>query len=157
MTDVTVRKLDHSGQELLSYSGRVLDRPDQAIVLETGWGRDALDLGFVVLRPGDRWTEYFYADRWYNVFRIQDSEGDLKGWYCNITRPARITEREVAAEDLALDLWVAADGEILVLDEEEFAQLPLSHQERNRARQALNKLRQRVREGRPPFGDADCS
>jgi hypothetical protein len=151
MNQVTVRKLDHAGREVISYPGKVLERGDGAIVLRTSWDREPMDLGFVVLEPGDRWIETFYANRWYNVFEIRDSEGCLKGWYCNVTRPARITEDEVTAEDLALDLWVDPDKGTKVLDEDEFAELPLSIEERCRAREALAELRHRADESIPPF------
>lgn len=151
MKEVTVRKLDHAGREVISYPGEVLKREDGAIVLRTSWDREPMDLGFVVLEPDDNWTETFYADRWYNIFEIRADDGHLKGWYCNVTRPARITEGEVAAEDLALDLWVEPDGETKVLDEDEFAELPLSPEERTKARQALVELRFRAGEGMPPF------
>ncbi|HEY74489.1 MAG TPA: DUF402 domain-containing protein, partial [Thermoflexia bacterium] len=79
----------------------------------------------------------------------------LKGWYCNITRPARITSDEVAAEDLALDLWVAPDGEMLVLDEDEFAALALPPAEHDAAQQALAELQAMVRRKAPPFDGRD--
>lgn len=152
---MTVRKLDHAGSQVTAYPGRVLWRDDHAIVLRTGWKRAPLDLGFVVLEPGDRWTEHFYANRWYNIFEIRASDGRLKGWYCNVTRPARISGREVAAEDLALDLWVAPDGEMQVLDEDEFAALPLTPAERKTARQALAELQAMVARGAAPFDRRD--
>jgi predicted RNA-binding protein associated with RNAse of E/G family len=151
MESVTVRKLDHAGRQVTAYPGQVLRRDGRAIVLRTGWGRDALDLGYVVLEPGDRWTEHFYADRWYNIFEICASDGRLKGWYCNVTRPARIGADEVTTEDLALDLWVAPDGETRVLDEDEFAALPLNPAEREAARQALAELQEMVAQGMAPF------
>jgi predicted RNA-binding protein associated with RNAse of E/G family len=151
MESMTVRKLDHAGSQVTAYPGQVLWHDDHAIVLRTGWERAPLDLGFVVLEPGDRWTEYFYADRWYNIFEIRASDGRLKGWYCNVTRPARICGREVAAQDLALDLWVAPDGEMQVLDEDEFAALPLAPAERETARQALAELQAMVARGAAPF------
>jgi len=150
-THVTVRKLDHTGRQVTAYPGQVIRREGHTIVLCTGWDRDPLDLGFVVLEPGDRWTEYFYADRWYNIFEICTSDGDLKGWYCNVTRPAHIGDDEVAAEDLALDLWVTPDGEMQVLDEDEFRSLPLSPQERDAAWRALVELEAMVARGAAPF------
>lgn len=153
MTPVTIRKLDHAGREVISYPGTVLERRDGAIVLETSWDREPLDLGFVVLEPDDRWTEFFYSNRWYNVFRIEAKDGHLKGWYCNITRRARITEHEVAAEDLALDLWVGPDGETTVLDEDEFAELSLCSRERIEARKALTELKRKAAMKEPPFDD----
>lgn len=152
MEPVTVRKLDHDGRQVTTYPGWVLRRDDRAIVLRTGWDRAPLDLGFVVLEPGDRWTEYYYADRWYNIFAICASDGRLKGWYCNITRPACISADEVAAEDLALDLWVGPDGEMQVLDEDEFAALLLTPEEREAAQGALAELQAMAAQGVDPFG-----
>jgi predicted RNA-binding protein associated with RNAse of E/G family len=148
---MTIRKLDHAGNRVLAYPGQVLRRDDRAIVLRTGWDRAPLDLGFVVLEPGDRWTEYFYADRWYNIFEIHASDGCLKGWYCNVTRPAHIGKDEVSAQDLALDLWVAPDGGMRVLDEDEFAALPLGAAERAASRQALAELQTMVAQRVAPF------
>jgi predicted RNA-binding protein associated with RNAse of E/G family len=151
MEPITTRKLDHTGRQVFSYPGRVLRRDDHTIVVRTVWDRAVMDMGYVFLEPGDCWTEYHYTDRWYNIFEIRASDGRLKGWYCNITRPARINAREVAAEDLALDLWVAPDGEVLVLDEDEFAALPLAPAEREAARKALTELRAMVAQKAPPF------
>ena len=148
---VTIRKLDHAGREVLSYPGRVLWREDGAIALRTFWTRAPLDVGYVVLEPGDRWTEHFYAGRYYNIFEIRTGDGRLKGWYCNITRPARIGAAEVSAEDLALDLWVAPDGEMLVLDEDEFAALRLPPAEREAAQAALAELQTMVERRVCPF------
>ena len=57
----------------------------------------------------------------------------------------------MAAEDLALDLWVAPDGRTLVLDEEEFAALPLRPMEREAARRALAELQRLVAQRAAPF------
>ena len=110
-----------------------------------------MDLHFVVLERGDRWTETFYSDRWYNIFEIRASDGRLKGWYCNIARPARITSDEVSAEDLALDLWVEPDGSQQVLDEDEFEALGLPPVERDRALDALGQVMGMVAQEAPPF------
>ncbi|MEE8391699.1 MAG: DUF402 domain-containing protein [Anaerolineae bacterium] len=155
MTLLTIRKLDHMGRQVIAYPGHVLQRDGSAIVLRTSWDRAPLDVGYVVLEPGDCWTEHFYADRWYNIFEIRAGDGRLKGWYCNVTRPARISADEVTAEDLALDLWVAPDGEMLVLDEDEFAALPLSPPEREAAQNALTELQAMVTRRAAPF-DSTC-
>ncbi|MEA3339329.1 MAG: DUF402 domain-containing protein [Chloroflexota bacterium] len=148
---IIVRKLDHAGHHVLAYPGQVLRHSDSGIVLGTRWSRAVMDLGYVVLEPGDRWTEHFYTDRWYNIFEIRTSDGRLKGWYCNITRPARITADEVSAQDLALDLWVAPDGRMRVLDEDEFTALPLSPAERTAALDGLAELQSLAARRAAPF------
>lgn len=156
MEQVTIRKLDHAGRQVAAYPGQVLWKEGGTIVLRTVWERSPLDLGLVVFETGDLWTEYHFAKQWYNIFEICAGDGRLKGWYCNITRPARITANSVEAEDLALDLWVGPDGAMQVLDEDEFAALPLSSEERQAAQDALTKLKAMVLQKVSPF-DKGCS
>jgi predicted RNA-binding protein associated with RNAse of E/G family len=151
MERVTIRKLDHTGRQVTTYLGEVLQRTNDAVELRTTWTRPPLELGYVLLETGGLWTERFFAGRWYNIFEICTSDGHLQGWYCNIARPPRITTEEVVAEDLALDLWVAADGTMQVLDEDEFAALPISPQEREIALDALTKLQEMASQRVPPF------
>ena len=81
---ITIRKLDHAGHQVVAYPGQVLHRSNSAIVLRTFWKRAAMDLGYVALEPSDRWTECFYTDRWYNVFEIHAADDSLKGWYLSL-------------------------------------------------------------------------
>ena len=153
---ITVYKLDHTGQEKISYPGEVIERTATTIVLEARFGRGRMELGYVTLTPGDRFVEYFYSDRWYNVFAIYDATDDsFKGWYCNITRPARLAADSVRAEDLALDYFVQPSGKEFVLDEEEFAALPLPAEDRAAALAALAELRSLAARREEPFVNAD--
>lgn len=162
MTPVTVYKLDLDGRVLIRYSGRVLERGPQAIVLEAAFTRERMDLGYVTLKPGDRFIEHFYADRWYNIFEVYDvDDGRLKGWYCNITRPAVIGAAadpegslEVRAVDLALDYFLQPSGREFVLDEDEFAALPLEPSDRQAARAALAELQALAARRAGPFSVA---
>lgn len=126
MTPITVHKCNHLGEKVWQYQGEAVERGATWVCLTARFGRDDIDAGYVVFRRGDRMTEWFYSDRWYNVFRLEDvDDGRLKGWYCNIGRPARLGENVVAYDDLALDVFVSPGGEVLVLDEDEFDALRL--------------------------------
>lgn len=152
MTPITVSKRDHRGALKLQYSGEVVRRGATWVCLRARFNFDRVDLGLVVLRRGDVFTEWFYSDRWYNVFRVEDGDdGHLKGWYCNITRPAVITAEAVSADDLALDVYVMPDGDLHLLDEEEFAALELSAQERAAAGHAVETIRRAVATRQAPF------
>jgi uncharacterized protein len=149
---VVVHKLDAHGRETWRYAGRLLDHDGNCLRLEARFDQPDAEFHGLGLRRGDRFVETFYADRWYNIFAVHDVEDDrLKGWYCNITRPARLTETEVHAEDLALDLLVFPDGRFLVLDQDEFEALELTASERRAAQQALRALIRRIDQRRPPF------
>jgi hypothetical protein len=154
---VTVYKLGLDGQIALSYGGRLVRRADAEVVLEAPFTFGRRELGYVTLEDGDRFVEHFYSDRWYNVFAIHDGPaGGLKGWYCNITRPAEFLPQPdgslaVRAVDLALDLFVQPDGREFVLDEDDFAALPLAPAERAAALAALDDLRRLARARAGPF------
>lgn len=152
MTAITVYKCDERGQVKLSYAGDVLERGKNWICIRAIFQHDDVDIGVVTFNRGDRMLEWFYADRYYNIFQLENgSSGQIKGWYCNITRPARITEVAIMADDLALDIFVAVDGTITVLDEDEFATLDLTKADREQALHAVTTLKQRVINRKPPF------
>lgn len=148
---VIVHKLDHQGREVWSYTGRTLARGARWWRLEAFFDRENQKVGELELRSGDRFVETFYANRWYNVFAVHDGER-LKGFYCNITRPARLEDSgHIYAEDLALDLIVYPDGRWDVMDEDEFTALPLPDWERQQAHQALAELQLLATRREGPF------
>jgi protein associated with RNAse G/E len=151
MTDITVLKRDLSGEVTWQYDGRVLKRESDCVVLEAFFDRDDRSFMDVMLKRGDRFVERFCSDRWYNVFEIYDrDDGTFKGWYCNVGYPALFDKDTVSYVDLALDLWVAADGTQTVLDEDEFLALSIDVMTRTRAISALEELKQKFANKRPP-------
>jgi predicted RNA-binding protein associated with RNAse of E/G family len=120
---ISVLKLDLSGSTLRRYEARLVRRDDHSVVLEAPFVIDVerYTLLDVVLKRGDRFVETYYDDRYYNVYEIFDrDDGHLKGWYCNLSRPAQIAQDTVSWVDLALDLWVWPDGRSEILDQDEF-------------------------------------
>ncbi len=148
---IIIHKLDHIGQEKFAYSGEVIQRTETMIILEAPFAGKQMELGYVTLTPEDRFVEHFYSDRWYNVFAIYAADGAFKGWYCNITRPARFEAGHIWAEDLALDYFVQPSGREFVLDEDEFAVLPLSSEEIAQTRAALAELQRLAAQRSGPF------
>jgi hypothetical protein len=152
MTLITVYKHNDRGDYVFHYAGEVVERGDDWVCLQARFGRADVDVGYVVFRRGDLMTEWFYSDRWYNIFRIDDvDDGRLKGWYCNITRPALLDADRIINEDLALDVFVTPAGDILLDDEDEFDALALSPAEREASLAAVEELRRLVAERLPPF------
>jgi len=118
---ITVIKQDPHGNEKIRYQGEIRKHLAHGVVIQAQWTMPRRDLGYVVFETGDRFVEYYYSDRWFNIFDIADAQGTRKGWYCNIAEPAHITEHQIAQVDLLLDVWVSPDGKPLILDEDEFA------------------------------------
>ena len=147
---ITVYKRDHHGAVTLEYEGEVVAREATWVCLNAYFHLDFVDRGVINFRKGDKMTEWFYTDRRYNIFQVHDGDSDVvKGWYCNVTRPAEITEDSVSQDDLALDVVVSPTGEITQLDEDEFEVLDISPEERMLALESVEMLYQMVarREG----------
>lgn len=131
-----------AGRTKIRYPAELLADDGSRIAVRAPWAGDAVrDFGFVRFEAGDVFTEYYWRDRWYSVKEVRDAAGALKGWYCDITRPATLTGAELVVEDLDLDLWRSADGrEVLRLDEDEFAASGLAESDPNAAAAAVAAL-----------------
>jgi len=152
-TDITIIKRNHIGAEVVRYAGKVLRRSQDEILIEAAFSLETGMLVDVPIRRGDRFLETYYAKYWYNIYEIRDKEdGNLKGWYCNVTRPAYLGEVDIYAEDLALDVVVSPEGTIRLLDEDEYASLEISEAERHEVRRAVAELRDLAQRGAAPFG-----
>ena len=139
---VDVIKLNPRGEETWRYPGKILARGEKAVLLEAYFNRVDRMFHGIFLRLGDRFVEAYFSQRGYNIFAMYDvDDGQLKGWYCNVTRPAVFQDGQISYVDLALDLLVYPDGSSLVLDEDEFAELKLSPEEAQFAWYSLAELK----------------
>jgi hypothetical protein len=141
---VVILKLNPQGKEMWRYEGDVIERGESWLKVEAFFDRDDRPFMGTTLKRGDRFVEMYYSDRWYNIFEIFDrDDGALKGWYCNVTRPAVFADGRIEYMDLFLDLWVSADSTQTVLDEDEFAAAELDDEARRMARKGLAELQSR--------------
>ncbi|MCX4879755.1 MULTISPECIES: DUF402 domain-containing protein [unclassified Streptomyces] len=131
-----------AGRTKIRYAAGLIGDDGTRIAVRAPWaGEGVRDFGFVRFEKGDVFTEYYWRDRWYAVKEVRDSAGVVKGWYCDVTRPAVLSGTELIVEDLDLDLWRSADGEnVLRLDEEEFAESGLAQRDPQAAAAAVAAL-----------------
>ncbi|MFI2633477.1 DUF402 domain-containing protein [Streptomyces collinus] len=131
-----------AGRTKIRYTGELLTDDGTRLAVRAAWaGSGVRDFGFVRFEPGDVFTEYYWRDRWYAIKEVRSATGALKGWYCDITRPAVRSGPELVVEDLDLDLWRSADGmDVRRLDEDEFAESGLAETDPEAARAALAAL-----------------
>ncbi|MFF5278260.1 DUF402 domain-containing protein [Streptomyces sp. NPDC000133] len=134
-----------AGRTKIRYPAEVVRDDGTRVTVTAPWAAPGVrDFGFVRFEPGDVFTEHYWRDRWFAVKEVRTGEGTLKGWYCDITRPAVLRDGELLVEDLDLDLWVSADGSsVLRLDEDEFEGSGLAARDpaaADAARRALDEL-----------------
>ncbi|WP_434588258.1 DUF402 domain-containing protein [Streptomyces sp. A5-4] len=131
-----------AGRTKIRYPAELFSDDGTHLVVRAPWaGAGVRDFGFVRFEPGDVFTEHYWRDRWYAVKEVRSGDGTLKGWYCDVTRPAVVLTDRVEVEDLDLDLWVSADGSaILRLDEDEFEESGLADRDPQAAAEAGRAL-----------------
>lgn len=147
MNEIAILKCNPAGELMFRYEGKVVDRSANSILIEANFGLEARSLVDIQLNKGDRFLETYYTDRWFNIYEIHDKTDDhLKAWYSNVASPVEIGQDQIVFRDFALDLLVYPDGRQLILDEDEFAVLACSVEERAKAVEGLAQLQEHFRQ-----------
>jgi hypothetical protein len=111
------------------------------------------DLGLI--KKGTVSYEYYWLDRWYNVFRFHEPEGDLRNFYCNVNMPPIFENESLDYIDLDIDVLVWKDFSYEILDLEEFESNSLrfnySSNVIENARKSLYELIRMINQRQFPF------
>jgi protein associated with RNAse G/E len=99
--------------------------------------------------------EYYWLDRWYNVFRFLNPAGELRNFYCNVNLPPSFDGRVLSYVDLDIDVVVEADFSFRILDLDEFelnaGRFNYPEELQTNARRALEELIELIQTRRFPF------
>ena len=77
---ITVIKRNLAGEETWRYTGLILRREPNALILEARFNRPDMPFQGILLKKNDRFVETYYTDRWYNVYEIHDRDDErIKG------------------------------------------------------------------------------
>lgn len=141
---IQIIKCDYAGNHVWEYSGQVIRHEEDLIVVEAFFDyHKEVNVAGLILKPGDRMIEKFFTRKWYNIFEVyEQKQYDLKGWYCNITYPTILQQDTILYRDLALDLIAFPNGKTILVDEDEFQELPLPQEDIQQALESLEELRQ---------------
>ena len=142
VVEVQARKYDNRVHR--RWPARVARREGTLVVLDAVFEEEIRHplLGTIV--SGTISTEYYWTDRWYNVFRFLEPSGKLRNFYCNINSPAEFDGHVLSFTDFDIDVLVRPDFSFAILDEDEFAVNAASFnypaEVSRRAREALAEL-----------------
>src|SRR5437868_4590277 len=90
--EITVRVLKHDGREYRRWHARIVERVDKMIVLDAEFEVDVSHNLVGEIPRGTRTVEYYWLDRWYNVFRFLNSDGSTRLYYCNVNTPPKFED-----------------------------------------------------------------
>jgi protein associated with RNAse G/E len=112
--DILVRVVKYDGTEHRTWSARVVEQTDSLLVLDAVFDEE-IDHDLIgTIASGTISTEYYWLDRWYNVFRFSDR------FYCNVTMPPNFDGQVLSYIDLDIDVLVKPGFSHQVLDLEDF-------------------------------------
>ena len=113
-----MRKYD--GHEHRRWHARIAKRDGPLLVLDAVFEEEIQHHLLGTIPLGTVSTEYYWLDRWYNVFRFSDPDGKLKNFYCNVNAPPQFDGRVLSYIDLDIDVLVAPDLTYSILDIDDF-------------------------------------
>ena len=154
---ITVRTYKYNGTEHRRWRAKLLRQECSLIVLDARFEEEIQHPLLGTIARGTVSIEYYWLNRWYNIFRFLQPAGHLLSYYCNINVPPVLHENTLSYIDLDMDILVASDLSYTVLDEDEFADnatrfnYPLEIQ--RRSRQALDELIELIESRQFPFNE----
>lgn len=152
---ITVKVLKHDGTEYRRWNAELSHREGELIVLDAEFDVDVTHELLGEIKRETKTVEYYWLNRWYNVFRFLNENGSTRLWYCNVNTPPKLEGNTLSYVDLDIDLLVQPDFSIQVLDENEFeANAKLygySDEEKTRAHSAVEELVAMIEQCHFPF------
>jgi protein associated with RNAse G/E len=118
--EITVHVLKHDGAEYRRWRAKLARHEDDLIVLDAEFDIDVSHELLGEIKRGTKTVEYYWLDRWYNVFQFLKDDGSTRLWYCNINTPPKSTGDELTYVDLDIDILVQPDFSFQILDADEF-------------------------------------
>ena len=120
MSRVEVHAFKYDGALHRTWGANLVSQESSLIVLDANFPEEIVHDLLGTIAAGTHSLEYYWLDRWYNVFHFAQPDGSLRNYYCNVNVPARFDGETLSYVDLDLDILVHPDFSYLVLDRKDF-------------------------------------
>jgi protein associated with RNAse G/E len=154
-TSIEVRAYKYDGRLHRSWPAELLRQEGSLIVLDATFPDEIVHDLLGTIASGTHSLEYYWLDRWYNVFRFAQPDGRLRNYYCNVNVPPTLAGDVLSYVDLDLDILVEPDFSQRILDLEDFEsnieRYGYSAEVQANARQALDDLVRMIETRAFPF------
>lgn len=152
---ITVCVFKHDGTEYRRWKAQLARREGDLLVLDAEFDVDVAHEILGEIKQRTRTVEYYWLNRWYNVFRFLKDDGSTRLWYCNINTPPEFKDRVLTYVDLDIDIVVQADFSFQVLDMDEFEtnarRYGYSDEEKQQAQKGVGELISMIETRQFPF------
>ena len=141
---ILVRAYKYDGVLHRTWSAELVRQDGSLIVLDAKFPEEIVHDLLGTIASGTASLEYYWLDRWYNIFRFAQPDGKLRSFYCNVNVPASFDGQTLCYVDLDLDILVDPDFSYRVVDVEDFAsnaeRYGYSEEVQTKARHAVDEL-----------------
>ncbi len=155
---IVVRSLKYDGRIHRTWNAHLVTQFNHLIILEAVFEEEIRHQLLGTIVPGTLSTEYYWLNKWYNVFRFTESKASACIYYCNINLPAKFADNLMSYVDLDIDILVAPDFRYKILDEDEFetnaARFNYPVSVRNKAFKAVKEVIGLIEKRRFPFSNS---
>ena len=103
-----------------TWPAELVRQEGSLIVLDAKFSADVIHDLLGTIASGTHSLEYYWLDRWYNIFRFAEPSGSLRNYYCNVNVPPTFDGETLSYVDLDLDILVEPDLSYRILDVEDF-------------------------------------
>lgn len=117
---VTIISRKHDGEIHRMWKVKFIQRTDSLLKFVGEFETEVAHPHLGVIRPKTVSYEFYWFDRWYNVFRFHEPDGTLRNFYCNVNMPPTFDKAVLDYVDLDIDIVVWKDFSYKILDLDEF-------------------------------------
>ena len=117
---ININSRKYDGKIHRSWKAEFIEQKNSLITFVGEFDQEVIHTHLGVIRRGTVSYEYYWLNRWYNIFRFHEPDGSLRNFYCNINMPPTFENDIINYVDLDVDILVWKDFSFEVLDLEEF-------------------------------------
>ena len=154
---VTVNSRKFDGKIHRSWKAEFIGRKDSLLTFVGEFESEVKHSHLGVIRRGTMSYEFYWLERWYNIFRFHEPNGDLRNFYCNINMPPTFEKGILDYVDLDIDVLVWKDYSFEILDLDEFEENSIkfkySLEIHDKVQKALEELKRMIEKKSFPFGE----
>jgi len=154
---IIVQTYKYDGTEHRRWSATIQRQEGSLLVLDAAFAEEINHDLIGTIARGTISTEYYWLDRWFNVFRFSAPDGRLQSYYCNLNIPPVFAEQQLSYVDLDIDILVQPDFTYRILDREDFEinarRFGYSVEVRQNVEQALSDLIALIESRAFPFAE----
>ncbi len=117
---VTINSRKFDGAIHRSWQAEFVEQKNTLLIFKGVFAEEIKHSHLGVIRRGTISYEYYWLDRFYNVFRFHEPDGEFRNFYCNVNLPPKFENGVLDYIDLDIDVVVWKDFSIKILDLDEF-------------------------------------